>query len=138
VLHGSLLTSGSRSAAGVANQDYFAYKGKLGRSCAGFPYNWFSVEPITVPWPYMGGGAIVLAPIAAACELHIILMLFFFIMVSFCAMPMPAGAVYFSQQATQPLAKTYAPATAYFAIVTIIMLAVALVSWARGSARPAA
>ena len=32
---------------------------------------------------YIGGGVIILAPIAVACDLHIILTLFFFIMACF-------------------------------------------------------
>jgi hypothetical protein len=43
----------------------------------------FTVNQSGDPWPYMGGAVIILAPIAVACDLHIILTLCFFIMASF-------------------------------------------------------
>jgi EmrB/QacA subfamily drug resistance transporter len=43
-----------------------------------------------------------------------------------------AGAVYFAREgALGPLARTYAPATAYFAIVAAMMIVVAVISWTR-------
>lgn len=42
----------------------------------------------------MGGAVIIFAPIAVACDLHIILTLCFFIIASFCAMVMPAILVF--------------------------------------------
>lgn len=49
-----------------------------------------------VPLAYIGGPVIIFAPIAVACDLHIILTLFFFIIASFWAMLMPAVFVFIS------------------------------------------